>query len=55
MTVRRLGAAGRLTEVRVGERAIRIDEDSVERHIAERTIQPSARSLPDATRRLCAS
>jgi excisionase family DNA binding protein len=55
MTVRRLGAAGRLTEVRVGERAIRIDEDSIERHIAERTIQPAARSLPDAARRLCAS
>lgn len=38
MTVRRLGKAGHLTEVRVGERAIRIEEDSVERHIAERRV-----------------
>jgi excisionase family DNA binding protein len=38
MTVRRLGKAGHLTEVRVGKRAIRIEEDSVERYIAERRI-----------------
>ncbi len=38
MTVRRLGRAGHLTEVRVGKRAIRIEEDSVERHIAERRV-----------------
>jgi excisionase family DNA binding protein len=38
MTVRRLGKAGHLTEVRVGERAIRIDEDSIERHIAQRRV-----------------
>ncbi len=41
MTVRRLGKAGHLTEVRVGERAIRIEEDSVERHIAERRVTRS--------------
>jgi excisionase family DNA binding protein len=40
MTVRRLGKAGHLIEVRVGERAIRIDEDSVERHIEARRITP---------------
>jgi excisionase family DNA binding protein len=38
MTVRRLGASGRLDEIRVGERAIRIPEESVERHLAERRI-----------------
>jgi excisionase family DNA binding protein len=38
MTVRRLGRTGHLTEVRVGERAIRILEDSVEAHIAGRRI-----------------
>jgi excisionase family DNA binding protein len=37
-TVRRLTAAGHLTEVRVSLRAIRIDEDSVERHIAGRRV-----------------
>jgi excisionase family DNA binding protein len=38
MTIRRLGKAGHLTEVRVGERAVRIDEDSIEAHIAGRRI-----------------
>jgi hypothetical protein len=38
MTVRRLGRAGHLTEVRVGERAIRVDEDSLLRHIASRRV-----------------
>jgi excisionase family DNA binding protein len=38
MTVRRLGVAGHLDEVRVGERAVRITEESVERHIAGRRI-----------------
>ena len=37
-TVRRLGAAGMLEEIRVGERAVRITEASVERHLAERRI-----------------
>ena len=41
MTVRRLGQADRLTEIRVGKRAIRIDEDSVERHITERRVTRS--------------
>jgi excisionase family DNA binding protein len=48
MTVRRLGAAGHLTEVRVGERAVRIDEDSVERHIAERRITRGSEGSSDA-------
>ena len=38
MTVRRLGAAGMLEEIRVGARAIRITERSVERHLAERRV-----------------
>jgi excisionase family DNA binding protein len=38
MTVRRLGKAGHLDEIRVGERAVRITEDSVERHIAARRV-----------------
>ncbi len=38
MTVRRLGKAGHLTEVRVGVRAIRITEESVEAHIAARRV-----------------
>lgn len=38
-TVRRLAAAGYLTEVRVGERAVRITEASVEEHIAARHIR----------------
>ena len=38
MIVRRLAMAGHLTEVRVGERAIRVTEDSVERHIVARRI-----------------
>jgi excisionase family DNA binding protein len=37
-TVRRLTAAGDLTEVRVSVRSPRIDEDSVERYIAERRV-----------------
>jgi excisionase family DNA binding protein len=38
MTVRRLGKAGDLTEVRVGKRAVRVTEDSIERHISARRI-----------------
>jgi excisionase family DNA binding protein len=38
MTVRRLGAAGHLTEVRVGKRAVRVTEASIEAHIAARRI-----------------
>jgi excisionase family DNA binding protein len=38
MTVRRLAMSGRLAEVRVGERAIRVTEASVEAHIAARRI-----------------
>ena len=34
MTVRRLGAAGDLEEIRVGKRGIRITEESVERYLA---------------------
>ena len=37
-TVRRLTAAGHLDEIRVSVRSPRIDEDSVERHIAERRV-----------------
>lgn len=35
MTVRRLGAAGLLEEIRVSARAIRITEASVEEHLAK--------------------
>lgn len=38
MTVRRLGAAGDLEEIRVGKRAIRITEESVERYLAARRV-----------------
>jgi excisionase family DNA binding protein len=31
-TVRRLGASGAITEVRVGKRAVRVDAESVEEH-----------------------
>jgi excisionase family DNA binding protein len=34
MTVRRLGRAGHLEEIRVSKRAVRITEASVEAHIA---------------------
>jgi excisionase family DNA binding protein len=34
MTVRRLGAAGDLEEIRVGKRGIRITEESLERYLA---------------------
>jgi excisionase family DNA binding protein len=37
-TVRRLGAAGSLDEIRVSDRAVRVTEDSVERHLAERRV-----------------
>jgi excisionase family DNA binding protein len=37
-TVRRLGAAGRLDEIRVSDRAVRVTEDSLERHLAERRV-----------------
>lgn len=33
MTVRRLGRAGDLDEIRVSKRAVRVTEESVERHI----------------------
>lgn len=33
-TVRRLGADGRIDEVRVSDRAVRVTEASVERHLA---------------------
>ena len=42
MTVRRLGATGDLTEVRVGKRAIRIEEDSVERYITKHRVSRDA-------------
>jgi excisionase family DNA binding protein len=43
MTVRRLGAAGDLEEIRVGKRAIRITEESVERYlVANRVTRPGA-------------
>lgn len=42
MTVRRLGREGHLTEIRVGKRAIRITEESVNEHIAGRQITRSA-------------
>jgi excisionase family DNA binding protein len=38
-TVRRLTAAGHLTEVRVSERSPRITVSSVEAHIARRTVR----------------
>ena len=38
MTVRRLAAAGHLDEIRVGVRALRITEESLERHIGGRHI-----------------
>jgi excisionase family DNA binding protein len=37
-TVRRLGAAGDLEEIRVGTRGVRITEQSVERYLAARRI-----------------
>ncbi len=46
MTVRRLALAGHLDEVRVGQRAIRVTEDSVERHIATRRITRHGASAP---------
>ncbi len=42
MTVRRLGAAGALEEIRVSARAIRITEESVERHLAGRRVNRQA-------------
>ena len=39
MTVRRLGAAGLLEEIRVSARAIRITEASVEQHLAKSRVQ----------------
>jgi excisionase family DNA binding protein len=44
MTVRRLGAAGMLEEIRVGARAIRITEQSVEKHLTERRVHREAAS-----------
>ena len=37
-TIRRLGRAGHLTEVRVSDGAIRIDADSIAAHIAARRV-----------------
>lgn len=42
MTVRRLGAAGLLEEIRVSPRAIRITEASVERHLAKSRVNHQA-------------
>ena len=41
MSVRRLAAAGHLTEVRVGKRAIRVDEESVAAFITGRRVTRS--------------
>lgn len=48
MTVRRLGAAGLLDEIRVGARAIRITEESVDRHLAERRVHRGAQAVSAA-------
>lgn len=48
MTVRRLGAAGMLEEIRVGARAIRIPEESVERHLADRRVRHDAQAVSAA-------
>ena len=48
MTVRRLGAAGHLEEIRVGARAIRITEESVDRHLADRRVHRSAQAVSAA-------
>lgn len=40
MTVRRLGIAGHLTEVKVSERSVRITEASVDAWIAARSARP---------------
>lgn len=42
MTVRRLGRAGDLDEIRVGKRAVRVTEESIDRHIASRRITHQA-------------
>lgn len=44
-TVRRLGRAGHLEEIRVSERAVRITEDSLERHLAERRIRHGSEAV----------
>lgn len=43
MTVRRLGRAGYLEEIRVGVRAVRITVSSIERHLAVRRIERAGR------------
>ena len=48
MTVRRLAMAGHLTEIRVSQRAIRVTEDSVERHIADRRVSRHGNQGSDA-------
>jgi excisionase family DNA binding protein len=48
MTVRRLGAAGLLEEIRVGARAVRITEQSIERHLADGRARPGTRSSEGA-------
>jgi len=48
MTIRRLGAAGLLEEVRVGRRAIRITEQSVDRHLAERQVYRGGQAVSAA-------
>ena len=40
-TVRRLGSAGRLDEIRVSDRAVRVTKESVKRHLAEGRIDRS--------------
>jgi excisionase family DNA binding protein len=44
-TVRRLGAAGLLEEIRVSERLVKITERSVEQHLAERRINRGAQAV----------
>lgn len=48
MTVRRLGAAGLLEEIRVSARAIRITERSVEQHLAGRRVHRGAQAVSAA-------
>ncbi len=41
-TVRRLGAAGMLEEIRTGERAVRVTEQSVRQYLAGRRVNRQA-------------
>jgi predicted site-specific integrase-resolvase len=47
-TVRRLGAAGRLDEIRVSDRAVRVTEVSLERHLADRRVHRGAQAVSAA-------